>query len=172
MFGNSFFYRNVAVVAILLALACPAFAGGQKGKKTATTALTTWSKHCGAAKSKSKKSVKTCAAVHVIKDKRGRKVVSFMATRLNTKPYLEVVVPLGIFLPFGVRLQVDKNDPWATETIDCTREGCRSFLSLNKQQIADLQEGSTLRVIFKDSKSQKPLLITGSLAGFASAFAL
>jgi len=169
MTGKNIFRLSCAAL-IMALLAAPSFSDAPKGKNESQAATKNWSKHCGKSKSQKGKVAKTCAAVHVIKDKRGRKIVSFMATHLKGKPYLEVVVPLGIFLPFGVRVQVDKKPPINAQLIDCTADGCRSFVSLNNQQIADLKSGTTLRVIFKDSKSQKALLIAGSLAGFSTAF--
>lgn len=131
-----------------------------------------WSKQC--AKDGSGTVEKTqrsaCAATYVIRDKRGRQIVSLMATRLKNNPYLEVVVPLGIFLPFGVRVQVDKEKPFQTKLVDCLQAGCRAFSQLDKAQLAALRSGKFIKIIFKDSKSQKALAVTGTLRGFGTAF--
>lgn len=131
-----------------------------------------WVKQCGAGEKKPKaadqKSI--CAATYVIRDKRGRQIVSLMATRLKAKPFLEVIVPLGIFLPFGVRVKVDQGKPIKTNLVDCLKNGCRAFVQLDKAQIATLTKSKFIKIIFKDSKSQKALAVTGTLNGFGAAF--
>lgn len=125
-----------------------------------------WSKVCKSPAGPNK----GCAAVYRIVDKRGRRIVSFLAARLKASAYLEIESPLGIFIPFGVRVRVDKKKPNQTNLIDCSKRGCRSFIPLSSTLLAHLKTGRKLQVIFRDSKTQKVLIVTGSLKGFSRAF--
>lgn len=76
-----------------------------------------------------------------------------------------VILPLGILLPEGARMQIDDGQPFKFKVRYCTQQGCFAFLNLNKELLGKLRKGDAATVIFKNLEGQD-LSVGMSLDGF------
>lgn len=78
------------------------------------------------------------------------------------------ILPLGIYLPHGLTLQVDKGQTYEMALEICSKKGCRVRFSIDAKLLQALKGGSVAEVGFQTG-SQKPLKIPLSLKGFTAA---
>lgn len=79
-------------------------------------------------------------------------------------------LPLGIWLPEGVQLQIDDHEPKRMPIQICLPGGCRASATLDAAMIERLREGAQLAVTVY-SADREPVTIPVELAGFGPAFA-
>lgn len=77
--------------------------------------------------------------------------------------------PLGILLPAGLSLQVDKAQPLQLELQSCDPNGCYASVPLGDPLLALLISGASLRVGMQ-STAREPITIDIPLAGFTAAY--
>lgn len=77
--------------------------------------------------------------------------------------------PLGILLPAGLSLQVDKAQPLRLDLQSCDPNGCYASAILGEPLLALLISGASLRVGMQ-STAQEPITIDIPLAGFTAAY--
>jgi invasion protein IalB len=86
------------------------------------------------------------------------------------KPVAMIQVPLGLFLPAGVTVDVDgdmaQNYPLQT----CNANGCFAGFPVSDQLLQRLSNGAKLNVIFQ-YLDKKPFTLPMSLTGFTEAYA-
>lgn len=112
-----------------------------------------------------------CGLIQRLADKKGRKIIEFMAARNGKTPYLEVNAPLGLSIPYGVSLVLPDNTEVKMQLADCYAKGCRAVAPLDETTLAKLKGGERIGVRFQDSNSGKVLTVSGSLKGFANGIA-
>ncbi len=83
-------------------------------------------------------------------------------------PTLFLTLPLGIHLPSGVSLRVDRGQPVPAQVVHCDRDGCHARLALDRRLIKSLQAGLVAQVAFQDGVGQ-PIMVPVSLKGFTAA---
>lgn len=83
-------------------------------------------------------------------------------------PTLFLTLPLGIHLPTGVSLTVDRGQPVAVPVVHCDRDGCHAQLALDRRLIQSLQAGLVAQVGFQDGVGQA-ITVPVSLNGFTAA---
>lgn len=110
---------------------------------------------------------KKCGLRQTVTDSRGRRIVQLTARHSGKTPYLEVIVPVGISIPFGVELQLADDTKVVPKLADCDAKGCRAVTALDDNVLASIKSAKGLAVVFQDAKSGKVLKVTGSLAGFS-----
>ncbi|WP_019594321.1 invasion associated locus B family protein [Thioalkalivibrio sp. ALM2T] len=90
--------------------------------------------------------------------------------REGDRHVIEVLVPLGVDLRPGIRMQVDD----AGEELDagyvtCVQQGCVAGRELNSQQMSALRGGQALTVAFRALHQEQPFVFDVSLMGFTNA---
>ena len=86
------------------------------------------------------------------------------------RPVMMIQVPLGIYLPAGVTLQIGKETGKVLPLQSCNHQGCLTEYALNDGEIAALRGGADSTVTIQDlQKSPVTLTVTG--LGFAEAYA-
>ena len=78
-------------------------------------------------------------------------------------------IPLGLFIPAGVTVDVDGTLPQKLELQTCDRNGCYASGALPANVIAAMGKGKKLNVVFQ-SLSKQPVTLPMSLAGFQGAY--
>lgn len=75
-------------------------------------------------------------------------------------------VPLGLHIPSGVHIRVDKKLTFRANLVDCNGRGCRAAFTTSDEILTALLMGGEATVIIVDSKSRKKVALTYSLIGF------
>ena len=83
-------------------------------------------------------------------------------------PLILVTAPLGIYLPPGVRMQVDGTETYRAVIAYCNIDGCHAYYRLTKRTLNLFQRGRWLNVSFVDG-TRKEHLFQVSLNGFTTA---
>ena len=81
-----------------------------------------------------------------------------------------LTLPLGVYLPSGLLLQIDEGETLRIPVEICLPNGCHTRLALNGELLKDLKSGRQAKLAFHDSRQQQ-ITIPVSLAGFTAAFA-
>lgn len=90
----------------------------------------------------------------------------------NGQPILalaEIVVPLGVFLPGALGLQVDGNEPKAVPFERCIPDGCVVRAPIAAAMLEQMKSGGTANLIVSPSPDERVKLPI-SLSGFTAAF--
>ncbi len=77
-----------------------------------------------------------------------------------------IMLPLGLHIPSGVTVQVDKKITIKANLIECKAAGCRAIFNVSKNVLNHMLDGKKVNVVIVDSKSRKQLRLGYSLAGF------
>lgn len=98
-------------------------------------------------------------------------VLQLTLAKLNSKepPHALLVVPLGIYLPGGVAIQIDNNPEKTFPVERCDPDGCHLFMSLTDSTLDQLFLGRLLTVSFFDSDRIK-IKIPVNLQGFSETY--
>ncbi len=84
-------------------------------------------------------------------------------------PGLFATVPLGVSLPQGLQIKVDKYEPVAFGYSHCNNQGCLGALALSDDLIAKMKAGRQAIITFH-AGSQQPVSVGVSLRGFTAGF--
>lgn len=84
-------------------------------------------------------------------------------------PVMAVHLPHGIYLPEGVKFQVDKKLTVKAKIRTCDRSGCYTTIPINDKLMAAIKKGKSLYTIFQNLR-KKNVAIEASLIGFTKAF--
>jgi invasion protein IalB len=110
---------------------------------------------------------KQCALRQTVADAKGRRIIQIVVRHGGRVPFLEVSVPLGISIPYGVTINLSEQSKLSTQLVDCDAAGCRSVAPLDAATLGELKDATSVSVTFQDSRSGKLLTVGGSLNGFA-----
>jgi len=80
-----------------------------------------------------------------------------------------VQVPLGLFLPSGLKLNVDDGASEELQLQTCDASGCYAGGQVSETLLAALKRGTTLSILFENLQRQ-PVTIPVQLAGFTAAY--
>jgi invasion protein IalB len=86
------------------------------------------------------------------------------------QPVMLIQVPVGLFLPAGVNVQVDETKPLAFAFQTCDLKGCYAGAPLPAETLAAMKTGKKLAVIFQNLQKET-ISIPLPLDNFAEAFA-
>ncbi|MEM1277248.1 MAG: invasion associated locus B family protein [Pseudomonadota bacterium] len=81
----------------------------------------------------------------------------------------EIVAPLGVVLPAGVRVQIDGGQVRGTNYQVCIQIGCLAQDVVSEAFLADMKKGSTARMIVMLPPNRE-VAVNISLTGFTKAF--
>ncbi len=79
-----------------------------------------------------------------------------------------LVLPLGIYLPPGLTLQIDKGQIYEMGIEICGKKGCRVRFSIDDNFLRALKAGNVAEIGFQTGL-RKPLKVPLSLKGFTAA---
>lgn len=97
-------------------------------------------------------------------------LVSIRVPSSSRTPVMLVQIPLGVFLPGGIRLQVDNGDVETLPLQTCEQRGCFAGEDVSPQFIGALSNGKQLKVAFQDLHKQT-IALGLPLGDFGTAFA-
>jgi invasion protein IalB len=86
------------------------------------------------------------------------------------KPVMIITLPLGVFLPAGIKMQVDeaKDDAVRAPFVQCIQDGCQARVQLENKMVTKMKGGKKMIVAFL-TPQQKQLAFPISLSGFTAA---
>jgi invasion protein IalB len=85
------------------------------------------------------------------------------------QPGLAVQVPVGLYLPAGVSLQIDEGKPLALVLQTCDLKGCYAATQVSPEMLAALKSGKTLTIIFQNL-NKEAIRVPLQLSNFAEAY--
>ena len=87
----------------------------------------------------------------------------------NVPATAEIIAPLGVVLPAGVRVQIDGGQVRATGFQICLSNGCLAQDVMSEKFIADMKKGNTAKMLLV-LPQQGEVSVNISLSGFTKAF--
>ncbi len=115
-----------------------------------------------------------CHIFQNAKDKdSGRDIAQLAIGRVpDSKAALVIVsLPLGVFLPPGIQLQIDQKEPMRVPIEVCDPNGCRAGFPLTDELAAAFKAGQQLTLSVQDpagNKASVPFSLSGFTAGYNS----
>jgi invasion protein IalB len=85
------------------------------------------------------------------------------------QPAMVVMIPLGLYLPFGMQIQVDDRPAQTLPLQTCDNRGCFAGAPVNADLLGALKGGKRLSVSFQNL-SRQTITIPFSLQNFAEAY--
>jgi invasion protein IalB len=86
------------------------------------------------------------------------------------EPVMTIQVPVGLFLPAGLSLQIDEGKPLSVPLQTCDLKGCYATTPIAKDMIEALKGGKRLAVTFENNAKEK-ITVPFALDSFADAYA-
>jgi invasion protein IalB len=105
-------------------------------------------------------------------DKRGQAKLN-VAVRVpadTKKPVIILQLPLGLYLPAGVSLQIGKDAAKALPFQSCDQGGCVAEYPITEGELAAMLKGADLTVSAQN-RNKQPFQLNVSVAGFPAAYA-
>jgi invasion protein IalB len=99
-------------------------------------------------------------------------LVASVAVRVphdTRQPVMVIQVPVGLFLPAGVNIQVDEGKPLTFALQTCDLKGCYAGAPLPAETLAAMKTGKKLMVIFQNLQKEN-ISIPLPLDNFAEAY--
>ena len=114
-----------------------------------------------------------CSMNHVVTVQETGQVLFNLTLRVaivaDQMPFLDIVGPLGFYLPNGLALSVGANDLFNLPIQRCDTNGCYTGVVLSSEQLKLLEDGSTLTISFSPKPDQSAE-IEVPLTGFTAAY--
>ena len=87
----------------------------------------------------------------------------------DKQPAAIFTVPLGVFLPNGVKLKVDDGQQVQIPIQRCTRGGCQAVVGLKNAMVQTMKKGRQAHLTFADA-TQREISVPISLIGFTAGY--
>lgn len=113
-----------------------------------------------------------CTVEHTIlvaKTRQRLVTVTFKIEPDATLPALMIQLPLGLFLPDGMELQIDGKDSQHLPIQTCNAKGCYAGSTVSREMLTSLMAGEGLTVTFRNL-AKKVMTVPVPLAGFGPAY--
>ena len=107
----------------------------------------------------------------VVLVKAGQQLLS-MVVRIppeSRQPAMMIHLPLGLFLPGGVTIQLDKQKPERLEIQTCDQKGCYAGSAVSEKMLALMKDSERLTITVQDL-GKNNLSVPVPLKGFAAAY--
>ncbi|WP_395813106.1 invasion associated locus B family protein [Devosia sp.] len=164
--------RKILLVAAALFLALPATAQDVSaslpgGAKSLSEEHGDWTVSCRAEDGK-----KLCVMAQALADgQSGQQVLAVeLATPTIDQAEGMFLLPFGLRLADGVKLQVDGSDLAAPRTfLTCIASGCLVPVSFDAAQVSAIRSGKELQIVAASADTGEPVQLKISLAGFSRA---
>ena len=162
-FGVSQAQDKPAAEAAAPAAAAPAAEKDTAKDKTAKTEAL-WTKRC---ETEGEKKGQCELFQRLIVKETGKRVVEFAVGYPEKKDEARgvIVLPLGILLTEGVKLQIDAGQTFSVKPRYCGPEGCYAYVNLNKQMLDLMRKGKEAGISFQTLQG-KTITVKLSLEGF------
>jgi len=151
------------------AAVAPAGGAAPEGGAAAEPAQPSWAVNCD----NSQKGLDCRAVQSLFLKNTGQRLLT-VAVRVppdSKKPTMLIQVPLGVYLPAGITLQVGKEAAKTLPYQNCNQAGCIAEYAVTEAEIAAMQKGSDLRVSVQNLAKQTGFDVTVSVLGFDVAYA-
>lgn len=158
------------LVAFALLPATPTFSHAQdqpQSKKSPSPAV--WATKCT---SVGRKETLDCSVEQTVVLTKTRQFLLSVVVRLPPKtrePGMMIHLPLGLFLPAGVILQLEGQKPQQLQVQTCDSKGCYVGTAVSSSMLAALKQNKHLTIIFEDLPKNK-ISVPVPLKGFAEAY--
>lgn len=129
-----------------------------------------WVTHCGSA---TRAAAVECSMEQRVLTTDTHQLLAMFSVRIpadTRAPVLMIQLPLGLYLPAGITLQVDQDTAIEMPVQTCDNAGCYAGAPLSGEFSTKLQRGQTLRLGFQNLSRTK-LDVTMTLDGFGPALA-
>ncbi len=84
---------------------------------------------------------------------------------------MTILSPLYSYLPHGLLIAVQNNEPFRHEFALCAKEGCLNFIPLQKEEVEMLKKEWNLMLAYKDYRNlNEKIILDVSLVGFTKAY--
>ncbi|HLN10623.1 MAG TPA: invasion associated locus B family protein [Xanthobacteraceae bacterium] len=87
----------------------------------------------------------------------------------SRQPMMMIQVPVGLYLPAGVNIQVDDNKPMLFTLQTCDAKGCYAGAPLPQELLAAMKTGKKLAVIFQNMQKET-IAVPLPLENFADSY--
>jgi invasion protein IalB len=87
----------------------------------------------------------------------------------SRQPMMMIQVPIGLYLPAGVNVQVDDNKPLLFTLQTCDGKGCYAGAPLPQELLAAMKSGKKLSVIFQNMQKEN-IAVPLPLENFAESY--
>jgi len=158
----------------------PRVNAGKKARPAAPAAETVathgaWQIQCSAAPAASGEQAgkKSCGMVQLTRSEKNEKLVLSLIVQTSKKgdkeqTTMRVLVPIGVYLPTGVALEIDGAAVGRAPFVRCRPQICEAFAEVTPESIAKMKKGTTANFIVYEAPGLGiPLKI--SLEGFSAA---
>jgi invasion protein IalB len=128
-----------------------------------------WSSKCVR---ESRKSPEECYVEEILYVSNTAQPIASVAVRIGSdkaNPTLLVRVPVGLFLPAGVNVQIDDGKPQSVTLQTCDAQSCYGELQLSSALISALMGGKQLSIIFQNM-TKKEVKLPFPLENFDNAY--
>jgi len=85
-------------------------------------------------------------------------------------PTLRLSTPLGVVLPAGLAVNIDKGEKENLPFHICLLDGCMTEIGLSDKGIADMKKGRAMHVVYRAAGIKQPVAVQISLKGFTAAY--
>ena len=150
-------------------------AAGQESQARPVEQFGDWTKECEMITDEKGKELEICQISQTLIDKESNQPMLKMAVGFvpdKDKPVAVITLPLGIFLPPGIELQVDGKGKVGRLPINtCLPSGCQAGVQLDDDFIGRMKKGNLMTITFGNPQGQgvaAPISLTGFTAGLQS----
>ena len=165
---QSLLYGLLTVSCVLAMTSKPLHAAPKDGEK-----FRDWTVKCEQFKDRNDRKFTQCHIFQDLKHKdRGIRLLHMAVAYPPNSPKQPVgilTMPLGVYLPAGVTMQVDKRDPVKLVFERCEPVGCKAGFPIEDSMLNAFRKGAQARITFHDMRRQS-VTIPVSLRGFTAAF--
>ncbi len=85
------------------------------------------------------------------------------------QPVMMIQLPVGLFLPAGVNLQIDEGKPQPLAIQTCDLKGCYAATTLSPDLLGSMKSGKRFAVVFQNLSKENVTLAFG-LSGFGDGY--
>jgi invasion protein IalB len=128
-----------------------------------------WATQCTA---KARQAAVECSVQQSVVKSDTRQLVAMFGIRVpadTRSPVMMIQLPLGLYLPAGVEVQVDQGKALPLPLQTCDANGCYAGAPVAADLLQQLRAGKTLRLTFQNL-SQSKVDLSMPLEGFAAAY--
>ena len=95
--------------------------------------------------------------------------IGYVEDGKNRVPTLRLTAPLGVVLPAGLAVNVDKGEKENLPFHICLPDGCMTEIGLSDKGIAEMKKGRAMHVVYRAAGIKQPVAVQVSLKGFTAA---
>ncbi|MEL6317079.1 MAG: invasion associated locus B family protein [Pseudomonadota bacterium] len=101
----------------------------------------------------------------------GQRLLSIMIRKgeTPTTPAMMLTLPLGLYLPAGVKMSIDEAAAQDLVVQTCEASGCFAGMAITEDLLDAMRRGTKLDFVLQDLQ-RRSITVSSSLSGFTSAF--